>query len=74
MEEVCKNCEYFVQENILGATYAWGHCKKPTASVAAQREKERGAFMWADKTCSDFKPRQKPDNNPRSVPRGGVSS
>jgi hypothetical protein len=23
-----------------------------------ERDKERGAFMWADRTCDDFKPKQ----------------
>jgi hypothetical protein len=59
MEKICKNCEYFVQENISGAKYAWGYCKKPKTSVMVDVEKERGAFMWADKTCSDYKPKQK---------------
>ena len=71
MEKVCKNCEYFVQENISGTTYAWGHCKKPKTSVMVSVKNERGAFMWADKTCSDFKPKQKPDNNPGAAPKGG---
>jgi len=59
MEKVCKNCEYFMQESFGSATYAWGRCRKPTESVEVEGKKERSAFMWADKTCSDFKPKQK---------------
>ncbi len=51
--------------------YGWGHCKKPTRFAVMDAEKERGVFTWAEDFCSDFKPRQKPDNNPGSAPKGG---
>lgn len=71
MEEVCNNCEHFADETVSGSSYAWGYCTKSTCSAAADGKKERGTLTWPDKTCSDFKPRQKLDNNPRSAPKGG---
>ena len=60
MERICKNCEHFMQKSTSYPRYIWGDCMKPTTSAAADEEKERGTFMWADKTCSDFKPKPKP--------------
>jgi hypothetical protein len=56
MEEVCKNCEHFVDETISGSSYAWGYCAKSTSSTVAGDNKERGTLTWPDKTCSDFRP------------------
>jgi len=56
VEKVCKNCEYFLQVSFSG----WGDCMKAASSIGADGRKEQGAFMWADKTCSDFKPKQEP--------------
>jgi hypothetical protein len=61
MEKPCKNCEYFVQESIGIATHAWGYCRKPAGYVATEMQQERGVFVWADKTCADFKPERKPE-------------
>ena len=59
MEKVCKNCEYFVQVCSTNE-HIWGDCMKAASSIEADGKKELGAFMWADKTCSDFKPREEP--------------
>ena len=57
VEKVCKNCEYFLQVSFSGS---WGDCMKAPSSVEADGRKKQGVFMWADKTCSDFKPKQEP--------------
>jgi len=57
MEKICKNCEYFLQ---VGFDGSWGDCMKASSSMEADGRKKQGAFMWADKTCSDFKPKQEP--------------
>ena len=37
----------------------WGNCMKPGDHAAeANVNRERGVFVWDDKTCSDFKPKQ----------------
>ena len=59
MEKICKNCQYFVQGSVSSPEYIWGNCMKPGKYVPDARDNEkRGIFTWADKTCSDFKPRQ----------------
>ncbi len=58
MEKVCKNCEYFVQKTFDSSKHLWGDCMKKAGSIEADGKKEQGAFMWADKTCSDFKLKQ----------------
>ena len=61
MEKVCKNCEYFTQVSISTDRYSWGDCMKPVSClVEINGEKEHGAFMWANKTCCDFRSKQKP--------------
>lgn len=57
MEKICKNCEYFVQ---LSSTseHIWGDCMRSVSSFEVDGRKEHGAFMWADKTCDDFKPKR----------------
>lgn len=57
MEKVCKNCEYFVQVSST-IEYICGDCMKAESSIEADGKKEQGAFVWADKTCSDFKLKQ----------------
>ena len=58
MEETCQNCRYFVQGSVSSPEYIWGDCMKPGKYVPDARDNEkRGIFTWADKTCSDFKPR-----------------
>jgi hypothetical protein len=57
MEKTCKNCEYFSQVNSM-SKHVWGDCMKTASFIEADGEKKRGAFMWADKTCSDFKPKE----------------
>ena len=38
----------------------WGDCMKPGEYVVeANVNKKDGIFVWDDKTCSDFKPKQK---------------
>lgn len=61
MKETCKNCEYFVAKGIsYFSSPKWGDCMKPRACNAQiDGEKGRGVFVWEDKTCSDFKPKQK---------------
>ncbi|MHC4545788.1 MAG: hypothetical protein ACYTDW_15575 [Planctomycetota bacterium] len=58
MEKVCKNCEYFVQVSST-IKHIWGECMKSVSSIETDGKKELGAFMWADKTCSDFKSKPK---------------
>jgi hypothetical protein len=37
--------------------YLWGNCKRPgQLSIDSDNRKADGAFTWADKTCSYFKP------------------
>jgi len=61
MKKVCKNCKYFAQVSFTaGSNHIWGDCVKTASSVEADDKKERGVFVWDDKTCSDFKPKQEP--------------
>ncbi len=62
MEKICKNCEYFVAKGIsYFPSPRWGDCMKPRDNNSeVDVEKQRGVFMWEDKTCGDFKPKQKP--------------
>jgi hypothetical protein len=57
MKKVCKSCEYFVQMTFDSSRYLWGDCMKGASSIEADGKKVQGAFVWADKTCSDFKPK-----------------
>lgn len=62
MKKICKNCEYFVAKGISYSSPRWGDCMKPKGcNDEVDVEKEHGVFMWEDKTCSDFEPRQKPE-------------
>ena len=62
MRKICKNCEYFVAKGLSYSSPRWGDCMKPRAGDAEVGvEKRRGVFVWDDKTCSDFKPKQKPE-------------
>jgi hypothetical protein len=58
MEKVCKNCEYFAQKTFDSSKYLWGDCMKEASPIEADGREKQGVFMWADKTCSDFKPKQ----------------
>ena len=60
VEEVCKNCKYFVQVSFGLSKYVWGDCMKAASSIEADGKKKNGAFMWANKTCSDFNPKEEP--------------
>ena len=58
MEEVCSNCEHFTLVTTMVSPYIWGDCRKPvngTEQITGQRE---AVFKWADKTCTDFEPKQ----------------
>jgi hypothetical protein len=45
---------------------------KPRGRAAEANANEgRGVFMWDDKTCSDFKPKQEQD---KGQPKGGGGS
>ena len=61
MRETCENCEYFVAKGIsYSSSPRWGDCMKPTGfNGDVDVEKQRGVFMWNDKTCGDFKPKQR---------------
>ena len=59
MEKFCKNCEYFVQVSFGVSKHIWGDCMKAAGPIEANDREDHGAFMWADKTCSDFKPKEK---------------
>ena len=61
MEKACENCEYFVQVSST-TKHIWGECMKSVSSIEADGKKEPGAFMWADKTCSDFKSKPQPQS------------
>ena len=63
MERACKNCEYFVKVSST-SEHIWGDCMKPASSIKTDGRKEHGAFMWADKTCNDFKPKKSPSKSP----------
>ena len=58
MERVCKNCEHFVQVSST-SEHIWGDCMKSVSPVGTDGRKIHGAFMWADKTCIDFKPKRR---------------
>jgi hypothetical protein len=58
MEKICKNCEYFEQGSSAMSRCVWGNCAKPASSIETDDKRERGSFVWADKTCSDFRQRQ----------------
>lgn len=65
MEKICKNCQYFVQGTVstFGYEDIWGHCESPENYVRDESDnKMRGMFTWSDRSCSDFKPREKPNN------------
>jgi hypothetical protein len=64
MKRICKNCEHFMQVSST-SEHIWGDCIKPTSSIKMSGKEEYGAFMWADKTCNDFKPKKSPSNSPR---------
>ncbi len=70
MEQVCKNCEYFVQKTFESSRYLWGDCTKEAISIVANGKKEQAAFVWADKNCGDFKLRQERKPSQRSVGAG----
>jgi len=61
MKETCENCEYFVAKGIsYSSSPRWGDCMKPTGfNSNVDVEKQCGVFMWNDKTCDDFKPKQR---------------
>lgn len=59
MEKFCKNCEHFVQISFGVSKHIWGDCMKAAGPIEADDREDRGAFMWADETCSDFKPKEK---------------
>ena len=70
MKKVCKNCEHFVQKTFDSSKHLWGDCMKKAGSIEADGKKEQGAFMWADKTCSDFKLKQERKPGQHSVGAG----
>jgi hypothetical protein len=39
--------------------YIWGDCLKAASSIEADDKKNNRTFMWADKTCIDFKSKEK---------------
>lgn len=61
-KKVCKNCEHFVQVSSDASTHIWGDCMKDAIAVDAVGEKKRNTFVWADQTCSDFRPKQELDS------------
>ncbi|HUW18039.1 MAG TPA: hypothetical protein VMW16_01910 [Sedimentisphaerales bacterium] len=60
MENICQNCEYFVQVSTNQGRYAWGDCMNPEVAFVDETGEKKGVFRWADGSCIDFKPRQKP--------------
>ena len=70
MEKICKNCEYFVQKTFESSKYSWGDCMNGRNSIGADGKKEQAIFVWADKTCGDFKPRQEQKSSQQSVGAG----
>ena len=64
MDEVCGNCEYFVQGSTAPSKYIWGDCMRPGEYAPdINGQERRGVFKWADDTCDDFKPRRKPERH-----------
>ena len=62
MKKACRDCQYFKQLSMVSTKYVWGDCMKPQNWIPDTNDKNRSvAFTWADKTCDDFKPRQKPE-------------
>lgn len=58
MEKTCENCEYFMRMSMDIGKYHWGYCQKPGSGTKEMNGNKEGVFMWANKTCNDFKPRQ----------------
>jgi hypothetical protein len=58
MRKICKNCEHFVPKGFSRSSLRWGDCMKPREDVEGNLNKERGVFVWDDKTCNDFKPKK----------------
>ena len=56
VEKICRNCDYFDTEGILGEE--WGFCIKPQTCVIGTDGKRYGDFKCHTNECSDFK--QKP--------------
>ncbi|MHC4694049.1 MAG: hypothetical protein ACYS67_15010 [Planctomycetota bacterium] len=67
MEKVCKNCEHFEQKTFESSRYLWGDCTKGAISIWPDGKKQQAAFVWADKNCGDFKPRQERKSSQHSV-------
>ena len=57
MEQICRNCEYFVQGSTHSDAYTWGDCMNPETAVVDANGKTRGVFRWADGSCMYFKPK-----------------
>ncbi|MHC4462399.1 MAG: hypothetical protein ACYS6W_10765 [Planctomycetota bacterium] len=58
MEEVCRNCEHFMQVSITSTEHQWGDCRKSANGTGQTGSEIPGLFKWGDATCSDFEPRQ----------------
>ena len=57
MEKICGNCAHFVQLSNGVCEHHWGSCIKYVNG------KEESSFKWDDKSCEDFKPKKKENNN-----------
>jgi hypothetical protein len=58
MEKLCKNCKHFAQVSFGVSKHIWGDCMKSAGSIEGDDREDRGTFMWGDKTCSDYKPKE----------------
>ena len=66
LQAICKNCRYFVQVG-TGPSHIWGDCMKPLKpAFGANSDNKAGTFTWADRTCSDFAPREIPHSAMKS--------
>lgn len=63
MDKKCENCKHFRMGNVIPIHYIWGDCVNPKRyNRDAQGKKTHRVFTWADKSCDDFEPREKPVN------------
>ncbi|MHC4647733.1 MAG: hypothetical protein ACYTBJ_19885 [Planctomycetota bacterium] len=70
MEQVCGNCEYFVQVGSSSELEAWGDCMNPEATWVNEKGETKGVFRWADGSCMDFKPTREPRGEQRREEKG----
>lgn len=63
MDKKCENCKHFRIGSVIPIHYIWGDCVNPQrCPVDAQGKKFNRVFMWADKSCDYFEPKERSVN------------